>query len=495
MQVIEKPPALENGGSIKGSWGVGRLCAILLVCLGSIRQAQAGATLLLEEPYSYDGAWAGTGHVAVYLSNVCAASPVVLRACAAGESGVVLSRYDGISGYDWIAIPLIPYLYAVDRTEAVPLFADAKLVAFLRDQYRRDYLEALAPDGPDGETPKGNWYEMVGSAYDRTIYGFEIETSPEQDALLIQKLNSGPNRERYNFVKRNCADFVREVVDFYYPHALHRSVIGDLGVTTPKQIAKLLARYGSHHPELQSSDFLVPQVPGSIRRSKPVHGVVESVVAAKKYMVPLVVLHPYIGGGLLVEYFGHRRFDPAKGAKVQDSDEALNAPMTRDQRVRYQSRLDEMTRTAFAVDPVSQVTTEGTAQGTTEAKSEVRTDAKMGGKGKEELKAWEHLQAAATPGIDTSGQPVLQLRSGDDLAQVGISRANILSVSDSSEFAARLVEARLREELLPSTAKKTSPSDVEKDLALLQYLLSLQPKAVAVTPVSTKDKPVQADLQ
>ena len=486
MQAFANPLAAENGGSSGGSWTLAKLCAILLFCLGTIPFAQAGATLLLEEPYSYDGTFAGTGHVAVYLSNVCAESPVVLRACTAGESGVVLSRYDGIGGYDWIAIPLIPYLYAVDRTEAVPLFADAKLVAFLRDQYRRDYLEALAPDGPEGETPKGNWYEMVGSAYDRTIYGFEIETSREQDALLIQKLNSQPNRERYNFVRRNCADFVREVVDFYYQHALHRSIVGDLGVTTPKQIAKLLARYGSHHPELQSSDFLVPQVPGSIGRSKPVHGVVESVVAAKKYMVPLVVLHPYIGGGLLVEYFGHRRFDPAKGALVLDSDDALNKPMTRDQRVRYQSRLDEMTRTALVVDPVSQVTTEGTA----DAKTDVKTD----GKGKE-VKIWEHLQAAATPGIDTSGRPVLQLRSGDDLAQVGISRANILSVSDSSEFAAKLVEARLREELRPASARKTSPSDVEKDLALLQYLISLQPKAVAVTPASTSDKPVQADLQ
>ena len=332
---------------------------------------------------------------------------------------------------------------------------------------------------------------MVGSSYHRTIYGFEIETSPEQDARLIRKLNRRPNRERYNFVKRNCADFVRELINFYYPHALHRSIIGDLGVTTPKQIAKMIVRDANHHhPELEGADLLLPQIPGTLRRSKPIHGVLESVMASKKYMLPIVVLHPYIGGGLLVEYFGHRRFDPAKNALVLDSDDALNTPMTRDQRVRYQSRLDEMTRSAFVVDPVSQATTEGTA----EPKAVLKTDGKGDAKGKE-VKIWEHLQAAATPGIDTSGQPVLQVRSGDDLAQVGISRANILSVSDSSEFAAKLVEARLREELRPATAKKTSPSEVEKDLALLQYLLSLQPKAVAVTPVSTKDKPIQADLQ
>ena len=462
---IRMPAFAKPFARTRGSWRLGRLCILVLFCIGSISRAHGGATLLLEEPYSYDGALAGTGHAAVYLSNVCSVSPVILRPCAEGESGVVLSRYDGIAGYDWIAIPLIPYLYAVDRPEAVPLFADAKLVAFLRDQYRRDYLEALAPDRPDGGTPEGNWYELVGSAYDRTIYGFEIETSPEQDALLIGKFNSQPNRERYNFVKRNCADFVREVIDFYYPHALHRSLIGDLGVTTPKQIAKMLAKYSRHHPELQSSDFLVPQVPGTVRRSKPVHGVLESVMAAKKYMLPLVALHPYIGGGVLVEYFGHRRFDPARNALVLDSGRQLDAPMTRDERLRYQSRMEELSQ-ASVIDPLNEVkTNEGKAK---------------------EVKSWERLQASATPGTDASGQPVLQLRVGDDLAQVGISRANILGVSDSSELAARLLEARLRQELRPATARKTSPGDVEKDLALLQQLLKLQPRDVAVTPSSTK---------
>jgi len=450
---------------------LGRLCTILLFCFGSIPHAHAGATLFLEEPYSYDGALAGTGHAAVYLSNVCAESPVILRRCGVGESGVVLSRYDGIGGYDWIAIPLIPYLYAVDRPEAIPLFADAKLVAFLRDQYRREYLETLAPDRIEGGTPEGNWYEMIGSSYDRTIYGFEIETSPEQDALLISKFNRQPNRERYNFVKRNCADFVREVIDFYYPHALHRSLVGDLGVTTPKQIAKMMVKYSRHHPELESSDFLVPQVPGAVRRSKPVHGVLESVMAAKKYMVPLVVLNPYIGGGLLAEYFGHRRFDPARNASILDSARELDTPMTRDERLRYQSRMDELSLTRSVLDPLD------------EGKIEVET---------KEVKTWERLQASATPGFDASGQPVLQVRVGDDLALVGVSRANILSVSESPELAARLLEARLRQELRPATARKTSPSDVEKDLALFQQLLRRQPREVAVKPSSANNRRAQA---
>jgi hypothetical protein len=472
MQAFLKPLAAPK----RVSCDFGRLCILLLFCVGSIRHAQAGATLLLEEPYSYDGTFAGTGHVAVYLSNVCASTPLILRRCGEGESGVVLSRYDGIGGYDWIAIPLIAYLYAVDRPEAVPLFADPKLVAFVRDQYRRTYLESLAPDRPGGGTPEGNWYELIGSSYDRTIYGFEIETSPEQDALLISKFNSEPNQQVYNFVKRNCADFVREVVNFYYPHALHRSVIGDLGVTTPKQIAKMLARYSQHHPELESSDFLVPQVPGSVRRSKPVHGVLESVMAAKKYMIPLVVLHPYIGGGLLVEYFGHRRFDPARNALIEDASGQLDSPMTRGERLAFQSRLNELSQSDSVVDPV------------VDPLGERKTRA---GKGSE-AKDWERLQASSQPALDASGQPVLQLGVGDDSAQVGLSRANILTGSGSPELAARLVEARLREELRPASVRKTSRNDVKKDLKLFQQLLSLQQREFAVTPSSTNGNHGQA---
>src|ERR1700693_3690511 len=257
---------------------------LLFLFLSVASQAYAGVTLLLEEPYSYDGTFGGTGHAAVYLSRICAESPLSLRHCAPGELGAVLSRYDGIAGRDWIAIPLIPYLYAVDKPENVPLSADPKLADFLRDQYRRTYLETLAPDGPEGQPPGGRWPELVGAIYRRTIYGFEIDTTEDQDDGLIRKLNADPNRRRYNLVTHNCADFVRNLINFYYPKVLHRSVVGDLGVTTPTHIAESFVRFGERHPELHLSTFVIPQVPGNIRRSAPVHGVAGSISRAKKYM-------------------------------------------------------------------------------------------------------------------------------------------------------------------------------------------------------------------
>src|SRR5580693_9818924 len=121
---------------------VRRTCiGLAVMAVACASAAAASATLLLEEPYGKMGFFTATGHAAVYLSGVCADTPVHLRPCARGETGVVLSRYDGVGGYDWVAIPLVPYLYAVERPEDEPLFADAKMTEFLRDRYRRKYLE------------------------------------------------------------------------------------------------------------------------------------------------------------------------------------------------------------------------------------------------------------------------------------------------------------------------------------------------------------------
>jgi hypothetical protein len=241
--------------------------------------ARPNVTLLLEEqPFGKFGRMNPTGHAAVYLSCVCAASPVSLRRCQVGEQGVVISRYHRISGYDWIAIPALAYFYAVDRPGQVPLTVSAKDVAALRDAYRRMDLEEIAPDAHDGSAPTGDWNQLVGAAYDRTIHAFGIDVSQEQDDALIQIFNSRPNESHFNLLFRNCADFARQVIDFYYPHAIHRSFIADMGIMTPKQAAKSLVSYGNQHRDLQFSNFVIAQIPGTIRRSTPVRNVLECVL-------------------------------------------------------------------------------------------------------------------------------------------------------------------------------------------------------------------------
>ena len=295
--------------------------------LAGLTRVRADATLLLEEPFSTFGMLNPTGHAAIYLSRVCAETPTQLRRCRPGETGAVISRYHKIGGYDWIAIPLAPYLYAVEQAGDAPAFADAAEVASLRDSYRRRHLEAVAPDAAEGVTPNGEWVQLVGSAYDRQIYGFEIETTEEQDDHLIEELNSRSNRSHFNLLFHNCADFSRTVMNLYYPHALKRSLVADAGISTPKQMAKSLVRYSKRHADLRFSAFIIPQVPGSRPTSKPVKGVAESLLKSKKYAIPLLVLHPWITGGVAVAYFFNGRFNPDHQTHVRYEARQLEQPI------------------------------------------------------------------------------------------------------------------------------------------------------------------------
>jgi len=424
-----------------------RLTWSLSLLLWLAPRAQADVAVLLEEPYSYDGALAGTGHVALYLTRVCAASPTALRRCQPGEPGVVMSRYHHIAGYDWFAISLYPYLYAVDSPADIPLFLDNKLEAALRDQYRRKYLESVVADGPAGATPAGDWYELVGSAYDRTLYGFQIETTSAQDDEFIARYNAGPNHAAYKLFSRNCADFVRDAVNFYYPKATKRSVIADLDVATPKHTAKSLVQFSKRHPELQFTTFVIPQVPGTIRRSRPARGLVESVFKAKKYELPLLALHPFVAGGVAVAYVASGRFNPAQNAMVFTNGD-LEPPLSAQERHAYQKGLAEVTKANVEEDP-----------------------------GREEA-SWHHLLANARLQLDQDGRPILQVRSGDNVVEVGITRDNVLSSAVPREIIQELLVARLREQLRSGRAPKTSDAELRRDWKLLKTAFADQPEDV-----------------
>jgi hypothetical protein len=430
----------------------GRLVVMVLACASL---AGASATLLLEEPYGKLGFFTPTGHAAVYLSGVCADTPLVLRRCAPGETGVVLSRYDGVAGYDWLAIPLIPYLYAVERPEDVPLIADAKMTAFLRDRYRRKYLQAIAPDVKGGETPGGNWYELVGSSYDRTMYGFEIATTPEQDEALIRKLNSSPNQSHFHLVSNNCADFAKDVLNFYYPKSLHRSLVADVGMTTPKQMAKMLAKFSDRHPELRSSRLIIAQVPGSMPRSSTVRGVVDSFFRSKKYIVPSAVVSPIFAGCVAAVYVGTGagRFEPARNAMVFVMGSDRERPLDREDRRAYQTQLKHFLAGAYPEK-----------------------------RGRNADKVWRKLQSQAKSGVDDQGRPVLQVQVGQSLVQVGVAADNLLNGNAPPQLVRQLLAARLQSELRSRSAQALSDTEVARDWKLLQKSMAESDSTVATRP-------------
>lgn len=414
-----------------------RDCKFLVFCLtallvGAPVKLRAQLALLLEEPYSYDGTFAGTGHAAVYLARVCAESPTRLRRCTPGEQGVVISRYHGVADRDWIAVPLIRYLYAVKNPEDIPLFVDAKLVGLLRQQY----LDTLPLPQEKVPGTEGR-YQLAGSAYDRTLYGFRIATREDQDDELIRFLNASPNVESYELVKRNCADFAKQIVNFYYPKAIHRSIIADLGVTTPKQAAKSLVHTSKHHPEMQLTTFVIPQVPG-LKRSKPVHGVLESLVLAKKYVTPVLLFHPFVVGTVEAAYWAGWRFNPAKDALIFDANsmnpaERLRTPLTAEERRCYEGLVAMMKKD----------------------------------EGVNDLPSWRKLESRARPQLDERGQPFLEVPLGGRTVPVGLCRGNALRLPGPPELLQHLLLTRLEFELKRTKPMRASAEQIRDDWKLL----------------------------
>ncbi|MFP5226528.1 MAG: hypothetical protein ACLGXA_02780 [Acidobacteriota bacterium] len=298
---------------------------MMLVLAGAIfasSSAYGDAALLLEEPFGTFGAMNPTGHAAVWLDHVCADTPTHLRPCTEGEDGVVISRYHHVRGYDWLAMPLLAYLYAVDDVSEIPEEATPGLELKMRDAYRRKHLAALIPDDPKREIPGGEWIQLVGASYDRRIWGFEVATTTAQDEALIRRFNHHRNLSHFNLFFNNCANFSQKVLNFYYPHSIHRNFIADLGMMTPKQAARSLVKYSRRHRQADLHTFVIPQVPGTIARSTSVDGVIESLVKSKKYVLPLAYLNPWVTGSLVAAYFGDGRFHPDPNAAVFNPDVA-----------------------------------------------------------------------------------------------------------------------------------------------------------------------------
>lgn len=283
------------------------LVAVAAMLAGGGLRCKAQAALLMEEPYGFFGALNPTGHNAIYFEHICAETPTHLRRCGAEEDGAVIARYQGIAGYDWIAIPLIPYLYSVDDAADVPEHVDRATVERLRSRYREAHLGLLGERLEPGTLLHGGWTELVGVAYERRIYAFRFATTEAEDDAMIAAMNSGANRSHFNLLFNNCADFARVTLNRYFPHQFGRSIFPDAGMTTPKQLAWKLERYARKHPAVGLEVLEIPQVPGYRKLSHANKGIAES-LATTVYAVPIALANPYLAGGLFVDYLVRSRY-------------------------------------------------------------------------------------------------------------------------------------------------------------------------------------------
>ena len=289
-----------------------RRVLMVLVILQALK-AHADVSLLVEEPINFLGHVSSTGHTALLIDSLCSDDHIHMRWCHAGEEGAVVSRYKGINGYDWLAMPPGPYLFAVDSSDEVPETTSLAEVAQLRADYRANHAASFKLNPPDD-----GWVQLIGASYRRRIICVHVHTTQAQDERLMRWLNRRPDRTHFNFFFSNCADFARQMLDILFPHAVHRNILFDFGMTTPKQLESSLHHYARKHPELGFEVFELPQIPGDIPRSGHIYGVTESLVKSKPYLFAAAVLNPIGMGTVGVLGIADHRYVAKAPARITD---------------------------------------------------------------------------------------------------------------------------------------------------------------------------------
>ena len=285
---------------------------LFLLLLSGLR-VHADATLFIEAPINFLGHVSSTGHAALLVDDLCSDDHIHMRWCRAGEHGEVISRYKGIDGYDWLAMPPGPYLFSVDSSDEIPATISLVEVNRLRSEYRANH-----PGSFELDPPEDGWIQLLGASYRRRIICIRVHTTTAQDERLMQWLNGRPDRTHFNFFFSNCADFARQMLDVLFPRAVHRNLLFDFGMTTPKQLESSLHHYAMQHPELAYEVYELPQVPGNIPRSGRLYGVTESLVKSKPYLLPVAVLDPIGIGSVAALGIADHRYAVKAPARVDD---------------------------------------------------------------------------------------------------------------------------------------------------------------------------------
>jgi hypothetical protein len=301
----------------------------LLLC-GAATSAFADAGVILNE--SLDTSVAritGSGHSAVYLSNICPdGSPVKMRLCRPGEQGSVLSNYTTLGEdqpYEWNIVPLSIYLYGVEDPRDRPLVSSREIKAALEERYREKYLSQLCTGARCRYSSGSEWREMVGATLERSMYIFVVKTSAGQDRALIAEFNSLPNVNHFNGALRNCADFTKRVMNTYFPHSTRRDAVNDFFMTSPKAVARSFTRYAKENPDLDLRVLHFAQVPGTIKRSEECRSGTEQLYHSKKLVVPLGVLAWQAVPAVTASYIITARFNPEHEFEKNPSASAIGA--------------------------------------------------------------------------------------------------------------------------------------------------------------------------
>ena len=457
------PRGLSSAAAAIGASLLPIFLAILFVALASPRASADVGVILNESLNESMDRVTGTGHMAVYFSNICADTPTKLRLCAPGESGSVMSTYINIGedrSFEWNIVPLNIYLYGVEDPRNRPLFASFKIKRALEERYRENYLSSFCTTPACQISNKSEWREMVAATLIRGMYLFVVDTSIEQDRALIDEFNTAPNENHFNGATNNCADFARRIVNTYFPHAAGRDVLNDFGMTSPKAVSRTFTRYAQRHPELHLRVMHFAQVPGTIKRSSEVRAGTEQLFRSKKLLIPMLVFADEAVPVVAASYLITGRFNPNKEFEKHPASNL--APQDLSSSPRLQAAAAQNTETQVAGAPADWKR----YRKAFDMEIEVNRDSP---EARDRAHFFKHLDEKGTASIDSDGAAWMLLSENGESVRVGVSASNILAGESDPQLSREFLLARVSTFLRSPKHRRETMPEFHQDWANLKH--------------------------
>ena len=447
----------------------------LLACVVCPRAYGDVGVVLNESMDSSVDRITGTGHSAVYFSRICADSPLRLRLCRSDEHGSVMSNYINIGEdqpVEWNIVPLSIYLYGVEDPRNRPVFGSFKIKHVLEERYRAKYLSAYCQSTSCVTSYKSEWREMVGATLIRSVYIFVVDTTVEQDLDLIAEFNGLPNKNHFNGVTRNCADFTKRIINTYFPHATHPDYINDFGMASPKAIARSFAHYAHRHPETHFRVLHFAQLPGTIKRSSECRAGTEQLYHSKKLLVPMLIFADHELPVVAASYVLTGRFNPERELEKHPTPEATE--------IDYQIQLAKAEKDKARAKRLEMVKNQERARivGTSEEWKQYR--AALESVTEEAIHEevmpdraylnhfFRYLDKVGTPTAERNGALWMEISDGGRTTKVGLSVSNILAPSSDPHMAYELILARNEHVLKSPKHGRETMLEFRRDWELLQ---------------------------
>jgi hypothetical protein len=464
-----------------------RLTAVIALACPAIARADLG--VVVADPTNLGASrFTIAGHSLLYLSGVCAETPIRARLCAPGEQGSIVTMYPDFheaQPYAWNLVPFSLYLHGSLTPGARLLYASTFVKQSLELHAREGILQPVCAGDHCPLLPHSYWRDTVAITADRDIFLYAVHTTPAQDQLAVDWLNRDPNRNHYNPITNNCADFTSSLVNAIFPHSVHRDLLNDVGLMGPKAAARSFTRWALQRPELGFYAMHFAQQPGDIPRSGLARSGTETVIHMKKYLIPTIVLGDFeLSTSIFAAYIFTGRFGLYKEFSHHPSPTIVT--LESNERSAKADGNQTLQSSLHAASEQERANILGTPQewaAYRERFAAIQSSIEVQNLSPDHKHPFLRQYASATALVDKQGHPWLTFGDGPSPRRVGISSANLLSSESDPELAFQLMLGRIAYTLKAKNHMQETMQEFRQDWALLEQTRSrVQSLPIATAP-------------